>query len=310
MTALSSTHPAVLATLLDSFADQLPCPKAPKWERDAERGMTASSWKTCPRCNGEGTTNTAKRRNAVCPTCQGEKGWRTDAYDVKSGRVVADSHGTAEMSLSQFYDTAQTVADHSGSLGVERIERLYERTGWVPCLRCMGEEYVRGGPCPACHGDRGQEQRIDATLADRARGLHPCFAQLEQALAVMRHNQFRYHWAVLIRRHLLGLPTHDEDDGELYDDALHMLGITLDLVCAPRGFVAPRWARDAAENALKAQRMRKATTRWGNGTDKAERDREIHRHAAARMGARAIGRKLGISHQTVMRVLDQTKEAA
>lgn len=36
----SSTHPMVLAVLLDALADSQPAPKPPRWEADAERGLT------------------------------------------------------------------------------------------------------------------------------------------------------------------------------------------------------------------------------------------------------------------------------
>jgi hypothetical protein len=265
VSALASVHPAVLIVLLDALGDQQPCPKSPRWERDAERGLTASSWRTCPSCQGDGTQ---KRRNhrVTCPSCRGHGGWLTDAYAVHGEHVAPDSGGVSEMSLLQFYETAQAVADHSGSPGIERIERIFER-------------------------------RLDDDTRHQTRKLHPCFAQLEHALrdlsAVAPH-----HVQVLHAVHVTHLPLNG--DLALYDDALLLLGDVLGA-----SFRAPRWALEQAETQLRAEREAKARAAHNHVTpaERAHRDQEIRRLAFQGRSQKQIAARVGVDQATVSRVL-------
>ncbi len=269
------TDPATLAVLLDALADQNPAPKSPKWERDAERGLTAGKWHTCPTCNGDGTT---KRRNhtVTCPnrSCQGAGGWNTDAYSVDGARVDPDSRGASELSLLDFYNTAETIAEHSGAPGIDRVLLLFARKS--------GDDN-RPSPEP-----------------------HPCYAQLLDGLRGLSLVS-PHHVLVLHAHHISRLPIA-QADLEHYDDALGYLSAILG-----HTFRAPHWARVKAQENLDGIRARKtngagrhALSPW----QRDQRDTEIRRLAERGDKPTAIGKRMGLDRRTVERILAKPEQEA
>ncbi len=268
------TAPHVLAVLLDTYADQQPCPKAPKWERDAERGLTAGAWYECPTCHGEGKT---KRRNheIVCPNrnCQGAGGWKIDPY-TDGRKVEPDSRGASELSLLDFYETAETIAEHSGERGIDRILFILARSAV----------------------DRDRDERDP----------HPCWQHLETALTGLSVVAPR-HVMVLHAHHITRLPISPLDL-EVYDDALDLLGDLLG-----HGFRAPNWARVRAGENLSGERARKANGAGRHALSpwqREQRDAEIHRLAQRGDKPTAIGKRMGLDRRTVERILQREQEAA
>ncbi len=266
------TSAAVLAVLLDTYADQQPCPKAPKWERDAERGLTAGAWYECPTCHGEGKT---KRRNhwIICPNrnCQGAGGWKVDPY-TDGRKVEPDSKGASELSLLDFYETAETIAEHSGERGIDRILFILARSA----------------------ADRDRPDREP----------HPCWAELETALTGLSLVAPR-HIMVLHAHHITRLPISPLDL-EVYDDALDLLASLL-----PHTFRAPNWARVKAQgnHVTAKQALWRGHTQWAKAK-RDERLQMIHKWTAEGHTNEEIQRRTGLSVRRIQQLRNSEREAA
>lgn len=215
------------------------------------------------------TGKSGGRGPGACPRCSGAAGWMVDPYDREERRIEAP--GSRAMSLPE-------------------LERLCERLEQPP-----------PEPSPL----------LDAIARnDRYRGDVPAFQDLRHTLQTLRAAT-PAHYSAIVRALVLELEPLDHMDRR--DQLLVLDGLRLLAAALPDGWRAPRWAQDRAEAEQAADqaaaKAKNGSGRWADPAARRGRDREIRKLAGAGFGARAIGRRLSVSHSTVLRVL-QGQEAA
>ncbi len=261
---LPSTHPTVLAILLTALADQEPCARSPKWERENLSGFTRTAWIKCPDCHGTAEVQW-KNRTVRCthPVCQGRGGWHGDPMSESAREIPAAQTDTRDQSVAEFWRTIRDMT--------------------LPELE---------------HLDAAIDAATINVILDRGvRAQHPCFPVLAQTRDGMRTSHVEHYAAIVATHEWTFMPIHPSFTA-LYPEALVILGKRL-----PATFAAPGRVLVQAQENIAAAKKPKPNPQLTD-TQRIHRDEEIRRLAFKGRSQAQIAARLGCSQPTVSKVLN------